>query len=119
MVLMGSGGDLINTAIHISSGLNEKQPAGTELTAADVMASLFGSALCAQLLMIGDVAGIITSWNTFTNQCWRRIYRECRHYRCRQYERKENRYKKEDARWICLSMETLPFGFKLRYVESH
>ncbi|UOQ44200.1 APC family permease [Halobacillus salinarum] len=52
-------------AIGVGLGLNQGQLADTELATADAMASLFGSAMFAKILIVGGVAGIITSWNSF------------------------------------------------------
>ncbi|WP_377887571.1 APC family permease [Alkalihalobacillus sp. R86527] len=52
-------------ALGVGLGLNQEQLAVTELASADAIASLFGSDLFAQILIIGGVAGIITSWNSF------------------------------------------------------
>ncbi|MCP3027685.1 APC family permease [Halobacillus sp. A5] len=52
-------------ALGVGLGLNQSQLASTELATADAMASLFGSQFFAQLLIVGGVAGIITSWNSF------------------------------------------------------
>ncbi|WP_347548592.1 APC family permease [Pseudalkalibacillus hwajinpoensis] len=55
----------IAIAIGVSLGLSPDQLASTELATADAMGNLFGSALFAKLLILGGVAGIITSWNSF------------------------------------------------------
>ncbi|WP_082232155.1 APC family permease [Halobacillus massiliensis] len=52
-------------ALGVGLGLNQSQLEGTELATADAIASLFGSQFFAQLLIVGGVAGIITSWNSF------------------------------------------------------
>lgn len=51
--------------IGVSLGLTNNQLASTDLATADAMGSLFGSEAFAQLLILGGVAGIITSWNSF------------------------------------------------------
>ncbi|MFP3340000.1 amino acid permease, partial [Micrococcus sp. SIMBA_131] len=55
----------IAIAIGVSLGLSQEQLGSTELATADAMGNLFGSALFAKLLILGGVAGIITSWNSF------------------------------------------------------
>ncbi|MFQ3545902.1 APC family permease [Halobacillus rhizosphaerae] len=52
-------------ALGVALGLNPRQLDGTELATADAMAQLFGSGLFAKILILGGVAGIITSWNSF------------------------------------------------------
>ncbi|MFG6115393.1 APC family permease [Halobacillus sp. MO56] len=52
-------------AMGVALGLDQTQLAGSELATADAIASLFGSQFFAQLLIVGGVAGIITSWNSF------------------------------------------------------
>lgn len=55
----------IAIAIGVSLGMNLEQLSTTELATADAMGNLFGSAMFAKLLILGGVAGIITSWNSF------------------------------------------------------
>ena len=55
----------IAIAIGVSLGMSPEQLGSTELATADAMGNLFGSALFAKLLILGGVAGIITSWNSF------------------------------------------------------
>lgn len=55
----------IAIAIGVSLGMNQEQLGTTELATADAMGNLFGSAMFAKLLILGGVAGIITSWNSF------------------------------------------------------
>ncbi|WP_173918205.1 APC family permease [Halobacillus sp. Marseille-Q1614] len=52
-------------ALGVGLGLNQSQLEVTNLATADAIASLFGSPFFAQLLIVGGVAGIITSWNSF------------------------------------------------------
>ncbi|HLR67347.1 APC family permease [Virgibacillus alimentarius] len=49
----------------VTVGLTESQLAITELATADAMVNLFGSEWFGTILVIGGVAGIITSWNAF------------------------------------------------------
>ncbi|MGI8314681.1 APC family permease [Halobacillus mangrovi] len=52
-------------ALGVGLGLSPSQLANSELASADAMASLFNSDVFAQILILGGVAGIITSWNSF------------------------------------------------------
>lgn len=58
-------GFYILIAIGVASALDGQALATTQLATADAMATLFGSALFGNLLIIGGVAGILTSWNAF------------------------------------------------------
>ncbi|MBO8157569.1 MAG: APC family permease [Bacillaceae bacterium] len=60
--------------VSVSLGLNGSQLAGASLATADAMEALFGSALFAKMLIIGGVAGILTSWNAFILGASRMMY---------------------------------------------
>lgn len=60
--------------VSVSLGLNSSQLAGASLATADAMAALFGSALFAKILVLGGVAGILTSWNAFILGASRMMY---------------------------------------------
>lgn len=49
----------------VGAAMNATQLDKTELASADSMAIVYGSALFAKILIIGGVAGILTSWNGF------------------------------------------------------
>lgn len=49
----------------VATGLTEEQMAVSSLATADAMANLFGSPWFGTLLVLGGVAGIVTSWNAF------------------------------------------------------
>ncbi|GGI39607.1 APC family permease [Mammaliicoccus stepanovicii] len=49
----------------VSTGLTSKELQTSELATADAMANLFGNDAFGLLLVLGGVAGIITSWNAF------------------------------------------------------
>ena len=49
----------------VTTGLTEAQLAVTQLATADAMVNLFGSQWFGTILVLGGVAGIITSWNAF------------------------------------------------------
>jgi APA family basic amino acid/polyamine antiporter len=51
--------------IGVGSGLSRSALADTELAAASGMGSLFGSEIFANILVLGGIAGILTSWNGF------------------------------------------------------
>ncbi|HZY66315.1 MAG TPA: APC family permease [Rubrobacteraceae bacterium] len=51
--------------IGVGSGLSRSALADTELASADGMRALFGSEVFANILVIGGIAGILTSWNGF------------------------------------------------------
>ncbi len=51
--------------IGVGSGLSRSALADTELASAAGMGSLFGSEIFANILVIGGIAGILTSWNGF------------------------------------------------------
>ncbi|MYL19954.1 amino acid permease [Halobacillus litoralis] len=52
-------------ALGVGLGLNPAQLANAQLASADAMGALFNSNTFAQILILGGVAGIITSWNSF------------------------------------------------------
>jgi amino acid transporter len=56
------------------SGLSAADLAGSELAAADAMAALWGSPAMGNLLVLGGVAGLLTSWNAFLIGGSRLIY---------------------------------------------
>ena len=51
--------------IGVGSGLSRSALANTDLAAASGMGSLFGSEIFSNILVIGGIAGILTSWNGF------------------------------------------------------
>lgn len=51
--------------IGVGAGLGQQALANTELATADAMGNLFGSELFANILVLGGIAGILTSWNGF------------------------------------------------------
>lgn len=51
--------------VTVSSSLSRGELAGAELAAADGMAALWGSQAMGDLLILGGIAGILTSWNGF------------------------------------------------------
>ena len=51
--------------VGVGAGLGQAALENTELATADAMANLFGSQLFANILILGGVAGILTSWNGF------------------------------------------------------
>ncbi|WP_062515449.1 APC family permease [Halobacillus sp. KGW1] len=52
-------------ALGVGLALSPEELAVSELASADSMAALFGSERFAQILILGGVAGIVTSWNSF------------------------------------------------------
>ncbi|MDV2684430.1 amino acid permease [Alkalihalophilus lindianensis] len=52
-------------AIGVASALDGAALSTTQLATADAMTTLFGSAIFGKLLIVGGVAGILTSWNAF------------------------------------------------------
>ena len=56
------------------SGLSAAELAGSELASADAMAALWDSATMGNLLVLGGVAGLLTSWNAFLIGGSRLIY---------------------------------------------
>ncbi len=51
--------------IGVGAGLGQQALQNTDLATADAMGNLFGSELFANILVLGGVAGILTSWNGF------------------------------------------------------
>ncbi|MDQ0213790.1 amino acid transporter [Oikeobacillus pervagus] len=51
--------------LGVSLGLNTNQLANAKLATADAMAAVFGSQTFAKILILGGIAGILTSWNAF------------------------------------------------------
>ncbi len=51
--------------LGVGLGLNQQQLSNSELATADAMGNLFGSGLFANILILGGVFGILTSWNGF------------------------------------------------------
>ncbi len=49
----------------VTTGLTESQLASSQLATADAMVNLFGSQWFGTILVLGGVAGIVTSWNAF------------------------------------------------------
>ncbi|WP_037956310.1 APC family permease [Streptomyces sulphureus] len=51
--------------LTVGSGLGGADLAGADLATAEAMERLWGSALMGDLLVVGGIAGIVTSWNAF------------------------------------------------------
>ncbi|WP_216215909.1 APC family permease [Amycolatopsis aidingensis] len=51
--------------LTVGSGLGRAEVAGAELPTADAMAALWGSEAMGTVLVVGGIAGILTSWNGF------------------------------------------------------
>ena len=51
--------------VGVGAGLGQKALANTDLATADAMGNLFGSGLFSNILVLGGIAGILTSWNGF------------------------------------------------------
>jgi APA family basic amino acid/polyamine antiporter len=51
--------------VSVGLGLSEQQLGNSELATADAMGNLFGSDVFANILILGGVFGILTSWNGF------------------------------------------------------
>ena len=51
--------------VSVGLGLSEQQLGNSELATADAMGNLFGSGVFANILILGGVFGILTSWNGF------------------------------------------------------
>lgn len=58
----------------VSRALPLEQAASSKLPTADAMAALFGGSWAAKLLILGGIAGILTSWNSFYIGASRAIY---------------------------------------------
>ncbi|TYR81150.1 APC family permease [Priestia megaterium] len=52
-------------ALGVGMALDKSALAATQLATADAMAAAFNSPLFGQILIIGGIAGIVTSWNAF------------------------------------------------------
>ncbi|TDL31062.1 amino acid permease [Jeotgalibacillus sp. S-D1] len=67
VIISVTGAILFYLAIALGVGvaLNSTELSLTALASADAIGSLFNSDLFAQILIVGGVAGIITSWNSF------------------------------------------------------
>ncbi|MGI8649618.1 MAG: APC family permease [Rubrobacter sp.] len=63
-VLMASGWYIL-IIIGVGAGMSQSELQSTDLATADAMGNLFGSPFFSNLLIIGGVAGILTSWNSF------------------------------------------------------
>ncbi len=51
--------------VGVGAGMSQSQLANTELATADAMGNLFGSGIFSDILVLGGIAGILTSWNGF------------------------------------------------------
>ncbi|MBA2694214.1 MAG: APC family permease [Rubrobacter sp.] len=51
--------------VGVGAGMSQSELESTSLATADAMGNLFGSAFFSNLLILGGVAGIMTSWNSF------------------------------------------------------
>lgn len=60
--------------ITVGSSLPAAELAGSELAAADGMAALWGSDVMGTVLVLGGIAGIVTSWNGFLIGASRLVY---------------------------------------------
>jgi amino acid transporter len=60
--------------IGVASGMGQAALQDTELASADAMGNLFGSGIFSDILILGGVAGILTSWNGFLIGASRIIY---------------------------------------------
>jgi basic amino acid/polyamine antiporter, APA family len=60
--------------LTVGSSLPASELAASELAAADGMAALWGSGLMGDVLVIGGIAGILTSWNGFLIGASRLLY---------------------------------------------
>jgi amino acid transporter len=60
--------------VGVGLGLSEQQLGNSELATADAMGNLFGSDVFANILILGGVFGILTSWNGFLVGGSRLIY---------------------------------------------
>lgn len=63
-VLMASAWYIL-IIVGVGSGMSQGQLEETSLATADAIGNLFGSAFFSNLLILGGVAGILTSWNSF------------------------------------------------------
>jgi basic amino acid/polyamine antiporter, APA family len=60
--------------VAVGLGLSQQELANSELATADAMGNLFGSGVFANILILGGVFGILTSWNGFLIGGSRLIY---------------------------------------------
>ncbi len=51
--------------VGVGAGIGQSELADSELATADAMGNLFGSGVFADILVLGGIAGILTSWNGF------------------------------------------------------
>ncbi len=51
--------------VGVGAGIGQSALADSELATADAMGNLFGSGVFADILVLGGIAGILTSWNGF------------------------------------------------------
>ncbi len=51
--------------VGVGAGMSQSQLESTNLATADAMGNLFGSPFFSNVLILGGVAGILTSWNSF------------------------------------------------------
>jgi amino acid transporter len=58
----------------VSLSLNVKQLLSSSLPTADAMGAVFGSAIFSKVLILGGIAGIVTSWNAFIMGASRIMY---------------------------------------------
>ena len=58
----------------VGAAMNAEQLKHSELPSADAMAVVYGSSLFAKVLILGGVAGILTSWNSFIMGSSRILY---------------------------------------------
>ncbi|BBL80197.1 amino acid permease [Rubrobacter xylanophilus] len=72
-VLMAAGWYILIIA-GVSSAMDPSQLANAELATADAMGDLFGSGLFSNILILGGIAGILTSWNGFMVGASRILY---------------------------------------------
>lgn len=72
-VLMATAFYLV-VVLSVSSALSREELAGAELAAADGMAALWNSPAMGSLLVVGGIAGILTSWNAFLIGASRLLY---------------------------------------------
>lgn len=64
----------IVVVLSVGSALSRDEPAGSELAAADAMTALWNSPAMGSLLVLGGIAGILTSWNAFLIGASRLLY---------------------------------------------
>ncbi|WP_047867733.1 APC family permease [Nocardiopsis sp. RV163] len=64
----------VMVVLTAGSGLGPAEPADSELASADAVAAMWDSAAMGNLLVLGGVAGLLTSWNAFLIGGSRLIY---------------------------------------------